>query len=414
MRSTYVVHYSEVALKGRNRPEFLRALRRNLVRSLWGLEPDAVLKDGRFVVSVNGDEGQAARRLGGQFGVSWFARAEVVGLEYEAILSEVLKLARETPGGSFKIQARRSDKSFHLTSQEIATRLGAAVAEETGKSVNLSSPALVLHVDITRGGAMVYSDWSRGLGGLPVGTAGRVVHLFSGGIDSPVAAWLMMKRGCVPVYLHFYLAPTQASVADSKVVGLVRILSTYSGRSTIVLAPFARYQLATSGAPSELEPVLFRRFMRMSAEELASRLGASGISTGDSLSQAASQTIWNIAAQDQGSAFPILRPLLAYDKEEIVGLAKRIGTYDLSLEEYKDCCAIVTRHPRTRVKAETIDEFAEKLRFKELVSEVLEEATLLTFTPSRGTTKTSPLPGTKASSGARGVAPERALAEADL
>ena len=217
------------------------------------------------------------------------------------------------------------------------------------------------------------------------------MHLFSGGIDSPVAAWLLMKRGVRLVYLHFYLAPGPQTVMNSKVSRLVKILSAWGGKSTIVLVPFAEYQLATSGVPEALEPSLFRRFMRMVAEQLAANFNAYAVSTGDSLSQAASQTMWNIAAIDSKSSLPTLRPLLTYDKEEIVSLAKRIGTYDVSLEEYKDCCAVVTRHPKTRARAYQVSEYAERLDFASLGATSLTMASLATYNPNSDQTRIIPL-----------------------
>lgn len=386
-----MVHYSEVALKGKNRPEFVRVLRRNISRALWGLEPETVFSDGRFVVTAEGAPEEVGRKLGAQFGVAWFSPASLVEPDFQKMLSATLDMARASTGKTFKIEPRRSDKTFALTSYELASRLGAAVATDTGMKVDMSKPDLVLHVDVTRRGAMLYSAKHRGPGGLPVGTAGRVMHLFSGGIDSPVAAWLLMKRGCMPVYLHFYLAPTPEAAIDSKIVRLVKVLSAYGGKSTVVFVPFADYQLRTIEGPGDLEPSLFRRFMRMTAEALAPRFGVSAISTGDSLSQAASQTLWNIASFDDGCSLPILRPLLTYDKEEIVSLARRIATYDLSLEEYKDCCAIITRHPRTRVRPDQVSEQVLRLGLQELVRKTVDAATLLTYNPMGEVMKSSPL-----------------------
>ncbi len=391
MVNTFVLHYAEVALKGNNRAEFVRALRRSVNRSLAGIEHRLTLYEGRFLVETSGDEAEAVKRLSRVFGVSWFAPVSSVAPEYAKILPAVLDCARSGSPGAFKVFARRSDKTFPLTSQELATRLGAEVVRETQRTVRLSEPDLSIHVDVVRGKALVYAEKVRGPGGLPLGTAGRVMHLFSGGIDSPVAAWLMMKRGTAPVYLHFYLAPTPRNAIDSKITGLVKALSAYGGKSTVVMVPFAEYQLATTEAPGELEPSLFRRFMRMTAEGLAPWFGATAISTGDSLSQAASQTIWNMAAFDEGSTLPVLRPLLTYDKDEIVSLARRIGTYDLSLEEYKDCCAIITRHPRTRVKGAELTECVGRFGLRDLVWKTIEGATLVTYNPSGDALKAAPL-----------------------
>ena len=388
--SQFVVHYSEIALKGNNRPEFVRALRKNISRALFGIDHEITLSEGRFIVRADRGE-EVGERLGQVFGVSWFAPVTAVEQDYASMRAAVLKSAEGASARSFKIVPRRADKSFGMTSQQLGNALGSEVAESTGMAVDLDAPELSVHVDVVRGGALVYTDKRRGLGGLPLGTAGRTVHLFSGGIDSPVAAWLLMKRGTRPVYLHFYLAPTPASALDSKVTRLVKVLSRYCGKSTLVLVPFADYQLATAGAPSDLEPPLFRRFMRMTAEALAARFEANAVSTGDSLSQAASQTIWNMSSFDADSSLPVLRPLLTYDKEEIVSLAKKIGTYDLSLEEYKDCCAMITRHPRTRVKAAMISEYVNRFSLQDLVWKSIEGATLVTYTPASDLFKHAPL-----------------------
>lgn len=391
MGHTFVVHYSEVALKGKNRPEFVRLLRKNVLRALWGLEPVIEHRDGRFLVTTPAEPTEAGARLSRVFGVAWFARANACRAEYGDILKTAMAAAHDSSASTFKVDVRRSDKSFAMSSHELASKLGGEIIAATGKSVDLSNPQLTVRVDVIRGSAVVYSEKIRGPGGLPVGSAGRVMHLFSGGIDSPVAAWLLMKRGCRPVYVHFYLAPTPDYAIKSKITELLKILSQFGGKSTVILVPFAEYQLATSGAPGELEPSLFRRFMRVTAELLAPQFEASGISTGDSLSQAASQTIWNLGTFDRGSTLPVLRPLLTYDKEEVVSLAKAIGTYEISLGEYKDCCAIVTRHPRTRAKEADVTDFARDLGFEELARKTLAQATLLTYSPVGDETKVIPL-----------------------
>jgi len=394
----FVAHYSEIALKGNNRPEFVRALRRGLNRALGGLEHAVVHSQGRFIIEADADERQVAERLSRVFGIAWFAPVRVVPAEYPKILDCVLASSTAPDSRTFRIAARRVDKAFPISSQELGARLGAEVIKATGKAVDLSHPDLSVHVDIIKDKALIYSAKSKGPGGLPIGTAGRVMHLFSGGIDSPVAAWLLMKRGARPVYLHFYLAPTPQAAVDSKITRLVKVLSAYQGKSTLVLVPFAEYQLATTGVPGEFEPTLFRKFMRMTAEGLSHRFGANAISTGDSLSQAASQTMWNIASFDEGSTLPILRPLLTYDKEEIIGMARQIGTYDLSLEEYKDCCAIITRHPRTRVKPAEVTEWVTRFGLGDLVWRSVDKASLVTYNPAGDSLRVSPLtealPGT--------------------
>jgi thiamine biosynthesis protein ThiI len=391
--SYHVVHYSEVALKGKNRPEFLRALRHNILRALAGLQPKVSLRDGRFIVQADGPAAELEERLSSVFGIAWFAPVSVVPSTYAAIQEEVLRQARLASQPSFRISPRRSDKSFPVGSSELAARLGSEVVKTTGMKVNLVQPGIDIHVDVITREALVYSAKISGPGGLPVGTAGRVMHLFSGGIDSPVAAWLLMKRGCRPVYVHFYLAPTPESALDSKIMRLIKVLSRFGGRSTLVLIPFTEYQLAASRETEGLEPSLFRRFMRLTAEALAPKFRAAAIATGDSLSQAASQTLWNLGAFDDGACLPVLRPLLTFDKDEIIDMARKIQTYDISIEDYKDCCSIITRHPLTRVKSAVISEWAERLRFDDLVSRSIEHGTLVAWDPTAGKAKVTPLGG---------------------
>jgi thiamine biosynthesis protein ThiI len=189
----------------------------------------------------------------------------------------------------------------------------------------------------------------------------------------------MMKRGCKPVYLHFYIAPTPQSVVESKIADLVKSLSRFGGGTRVILIPFAPYQLATQELPEEFEPTVFRHFMRLVAERLAEEMDFPAISTGDNLAQVASQTLYNLACIDRGCSVPTLRPLLAYDKDEIVQLAKKIGTFEGSLKEYKDCCAIISRHPRTRMRWEYVEESARRFRFGELVSQCISMGSVVSF-----------------------------------
>lgn len=391
--ATYVVHYSEIALKGKNRPLFTKMLRRNIRRSLRGLGDVGVEHiSGRFIVKTEADESEVHSRLSRVFGVSWFARATVVEEDLESIRTAVLRsMDAMAPDRTFRVVARRADKSFPLNSMVLAADLGAALVKKTGAKVDLAEPDITLHVDVLRGRALVYSQRHLGPGGLPVGVGGRVINLFSGGIDSPVAAWLLMKRGCKPIHLHFYLAPSAEYALESKILKIIKVLSTYCGRSTLVLIPFAEYQIATSEVPADCEPSLFRRFMRLTAEALAPHFGSLAVSTGDSLAQAASQTLWNLAVFDSGSSLPILRPLLTYDKQEITELAKKIGTYDLSIQDYRDCCAIITRHPKTRAKNEIIAKYAGALGFDSLVHRCISLGTLVTYNPAKDETKVTPL-----------------------
>jgi thiamine biosynthesis protein ThiI len=380
--SRIVVHYGEIGTKGGNRQVFEASLRRNMISALGTLgEVRVRMVDNRFFVSV--DEGMVAEaklRLAKVFGVVWFAQVQGAPLSYPEIRDAGVRALADSPKEkSFRVSVRRPNKSFGMTSQELAGKLGEDLIERLGLAVDLSTPGVTLYVDIISDEALVYRERLRGPGGLPVGVSGQVLHLLSGGIDSPVAAWLMMKRGCRPFYVHFYVAPSAEPIVQSKIGGLVRILSQGGEESRLVLIPFSPYQLATTDLPPEFEPIVFRRFMRMVAERLASSLDVAAISTGDNLAQVASQTLQNITCIDKGSAMPTLRPLLSYDKDEIIQLARQIGTYETSIQHYKDCCSIISRHPKTRMKVEDVDEAARRFGFDELASRCMAMGTLATF-----------------------------------
>lgn len=376
--SRILVHYGEIGIKGANRHVFEGALERNIRDALEGL-PGVKVRRRRQRIYVNvADEcaNEAKERLSRVFGIVWLARVESSPSSYPDILEAAVKALGDCPSGSsFRVSARRSDKSSEMGSQELARKLGEDIMKRLGLKVDLTDPDSTLFVDVVWGEVLLYRERTRGPGGLPLGSTGPVLHLLSGGIDSPAAAWLMMKRGSRPTYLHFYLAPTPESVIQSKIVDLVRVLGRYSGDGDLILIPFSPYQLATMSLPTEYEPIVFRRFVRMVSERVAAGLDIQAISTGDNLAQVASQTLQNLVCIDSGASCPTFRPLLTYDKEEIVTLAKKVGTYELSVKEYKDCCSIVSKHPRTRMKVQLVDEAARHFRFEELAQQCIDEGT---------------------------------------
>jgi thiamine biosynthesis protein ThiI len=386
MNSHIVVHYGEIGTKGNNRAVFERQLERNLAVSLDGVPVSKIEKvNQRLLIGVETERlAEAMVRISRTFGVAWFADARIAGLSYDSIVQRALELAREGRAArksSFRVDTRRANKEFPMTSHEVSVRLGDDIRRGTELKVDLSRADLSLHVDILDDRAVVYAEKRRGPGGLPVGVSGRVIHLLSGGIDSPAAAWLMMKRGCTPLYLHFYVAPDPKLVLESKIPELIKTLARYSGKSTLILLPFSPYQVSCVEVPSENEPVLFRYFMRLVAEKLAPEFQADGISTGDNLAQVASQTLQNLACIDMGSKLPVHRPLLSYDKEEIIELSKRIGTYETSIEPYKDCCTIVSRHPKTRLKQIAVEFYSREVDFEGLAEKTISQGALVSFDP---------------------------------
>lgn len=385
-RTSLVVHYAEIGTKGNNRGYFENQLAKNLSEALAPLGRFRVeLVDQR--VFLSSEDGPGALRaaedaLRGVFGVAWFAKVLECPLDFRAVketsVSVMEGLLEASRPSSFRVTAKRANKAYELSSQQMAAKLGEELVKETGLRVDLSNPEVTLYVDILSDRVLVHTSKERGPGGLPVGVTGKVVHLLSGGIDSPVAAWLMMKRGCDPTYLHFYVAPAAEQILDTKMAALLKTLSRFgSGSASLILVPFVDYQVATAGLRPEFEPVVFRHFTRIVAEKVAARLGAAAVSTGDNLGQVASQTLYNLGCIDAGASMPTLRPLLAYDKSEIVKLAEEIGTYEDSIADYKDCCSIVSRHPKTRMNVEAVLEASLRYDFPALAERTISAAALV-------------------------------------
>jgi thiamine biosynthesis protein ThiI len=374
-RVFYVVHYGEIALKGRNRGRFERALARNLLKALGRLGHAKVHRlPGRLLVETEGD---AAATLEKVFGIEYFAEA-VVAREgsYEAIREALFSLAEPSAKRgplSFKVEVKRAYKGFPLNSMQLASKLGEELRAGFGWRVDLDSPELMFYVEVLKDLAILYTRKIRGPGGLPVGVTGRVLALVSGGIDSPVAAWLLMKRGCELGFLHFYAYPTAQEALEGKLAKILAKLSEYGAQGEVFLAPYHHYQLASLKASPGLELVLFKRFMLKVGAQLAQRRGYIALATGDGLAQVASQTLPNLIAQGHLLQVQVLRPLIAYDKKEIVELAKKIGTYELSLEPYRDCCSIIARHPETRASAEELLLEEQKIGLEEVIAKTLEE-----------------------------------------
>jgi tRNA uracil 4-sulfurtransferase len=385
-RTSLVVHYAEIGTKGNNRNFFENHLERNLSEKLEPLGKFKVeLVDQRVLVSKPDDPEawrEAMAVLKDVFGVAWLAKVVECPLDYEGVKSaavrEIALLKGVSSPKTFRVTAKRANKSYELSSQQMAVKLGEDLMKETGLGVDLSNPQATLFVDILSDRVLIYTAKERGPGGLPVGVTGKVVHLLSGGIDSPVAAWLMMKRGCDLTYVHFFVAPSAEQILETKMTRLLKALSRFGiGGGRLVLVPFTDYQIATADLRPEYEPVVFRHFMRIVAEKVAHRVGAIAISTGDNLGQVASQTLYNIACIDAGASMPTLRPVVGYDKSEIVELAQDIGTYEDSIADYKDCCSIVSRHPRTRMNVEAVLEASLRYDFPALAEKTLSQAAVM-------------------------------------
>jgi thiamine biosynthesis protein ThiI len=387
LSDVFVAHYSEISLRGANRGRYVGLLIRNIRAMLGGHASKISHVDARIVGEVSEDTwDELDRRLGRVFGVAWYTKATLLPHDYDALKRrcvEIASHAKRNGARTFGIRVRRAGEYWGTSSLELARMLGAYVKQLSGLDVDLEKPELELFVDIVKSGILVYTFKHRGPGGLPLGSSGSVIHLLSGGVDSAVAAWLLMKRGVTPFYLHFYAYPSVDYVLDSKVFRVAQALSEYSGSSTLIAIPFTKYQLASIRLGERVEPVLFRYFMRRFAERIASAVDAKAVSFGDSIGQVASQTLENIAAVDQGSHLPVLRPLLTYNKQETIDLARKLGIYEAAVLPYKDCCAMVSTHPNTRVAKERVREAYDKLNLDGLIEELQDDSHVIVIQPNK-------------------------------
>jgi thiamine biosynthesis protein ThiI len=381
--SSVVVHYAELALKGRNRPWFLNTLVRNIRESLAGIEVVKVQPlMGRIGIELGpgADWTEVRARLSQLPGIGNFSHATQTTPDIEAIISGVIAslpaLALSSAPASFRISARRADKRFPLPTPEIERIVGRRVQDATGWKVDLSHPELKIHIEVLTDDAFFFFGKEPGTGGLPVGTSGRVVSLLSGGIDSPVAAWRMIRRGCRAHFVHFHSHPILSRTSQDKARALVERLTRHQLRSRLYLVPFAPLQQrVVVNVPAALRVVVYRRLMIRIAQRLAKHAGAHALVTGDVVGQVASQTIANLAVVDDVATMPILRPLVGFDKEEITNEAQRLGTYGISVVPDEDCCRLFTpQFPATRSSVSEMVAAEAELDVDGLVSMAVESA----------------------------------------
>lgn len=349
---TVLVHYHEIGLKGGNRPRFELKLCGNLEHALAGLPLKSVRRlPGRIVVTFEpaADPAEVTERLSWVPGLESFSPARRFGLELDRVAEAAAEAVVSRMPASFGVKARRGYKSVPQSSQEIGALVGAAIVARTGLPVDLKKPELWVRVEVLPREVLLYLDRHRGAGGLPVGTAGKVVALVSGGIDSPVAAWRLMKRGARCVFLHFHSHPFTDAASQEKTLEVVERLARIQGISVLYSCPFAELQKElVARAPAPLRVILYRRFMVRVANVVARRERALALVTGESVGQVASQTLQNMATVDAVAELPVLRPLVGMNKNEIVAEAERLGTYEISIQPHGDCCSfLMPRKPAT-------------------------------------------------------------------
>ena len=376
MKTHVIVKTHELALKGKNRPWFMRRLTQNLRMATKGAGVARVWQAQLMIGLSLEDEScwpEVKGRVMDCFGVAKFFLAYEFPQDLDQIQEALPAMLEGRKFQSFRIETNRADKRFPMTSPEVNTKLGRFVEDVTGVRVDLSNPDLTIYLDIQTRGILLYFDETRAHGGLPVGSSGRVAVMLSGGIDSPVAAWHMMKRGCPATYVHFHSYPLVDRSSIEKAGELVQHLARFQRQSELILAPLAEIQKRIIvETPPAYRVLLYRRFMLRITERLAKQSRVKALVTGESCGQVSSQTIENIAVVDNVANMPVLRPLIGLNKEEIVGMARNIGTFPISIQPDQDCCSLfVPRHPETRGRLETVERLEQGLPVDELVAEAV-------------------------------------------
>jgi tRNA uracil 4-sulfurtransferase len=367
-----LIRYHEIALKKGNRRYFIELLRRNLISAVKDLGIKEIRSlPARVLLTFKADYDTEVltERIRSVFGVANFSMVERTPRDIDALRARILESLDGRRFSSFRIDTQRGDKTFGLKSPEINRQLGAAVKDQSGARVDLTHAELTVTVEILPRDAFFGFNKIAGPGGLPVGASGRVVALISGGIDSPVAAYRMMQRGCRLIFVHFHSTPYLDQTSQEKVRQLVTELTRCQYQSRLYLIPFGEIQRQIVAAVARpLRVILYRRMMLRIAEQVARREKCQALITGESLAQVASQTLENIAVIEEASRLPILRPLVGMDKQEIIDQARRIGTYEISSIPDQDCCQLfVPKHPATRARLADVQEDERRLDVEDLI-----------------------------------------------
>lgn len=371
-----IVHYQEIVLKGKNRHIFVKKLIENIKYATAGLGVKHIRhKDGRIILdlSAGARESIISDRLTKTFGIANLVLTHRISNDVNVFKNEILQHVKGKEFNSFRVSTKRGYKGYPLTSMDIDRIVGAHIKESTGAKVNLTNPELTIFIQILSGEAYFYDDKIQGPGGLPVGTGGTVVCLLSGGIDSPVAAYRIMRRGCPVVFVHFHSYPYLSKTSQEKVQDITEILNQYQQPVKTYLLPFGEIQKEiVLSVPPKYRVVIYRRMMLRIAERIAGETGALALITGDSLGQVASQTLENISTTEDAATLPVLRPLIGMDKGEIIDQAKRIGTYDISIIPDQDCCQLfIPKNPAVRTIIREIERSEKRLDIEKLIKMAL-------------------------------------------
>lgn len=378
-----IVHYDEIGLKGKNRSKFELLLINNIERKAKDFVESVKRDNGQ--ITVNLAKGKDYHKLGDILksipGIAYLSYAEKCSLDISKIESEVVNFLKEISFETFKIDTRRHDKSYELNSMDVNSRVGAKVVEKLNKKVKLKNPDALLKIEITHKNSFISIESVEGVGGLPTDPKQKVVALLSGGFDSPVASYMMMRRGCSVILAHFKNENQKGMAVENKIIDLAKQLSKFQIKTILYIIPFEKLQKEIIlKCKSEFRMLIYRRFMLRIASLIAKQNNARFVVTGDSLSQVASQTIENLEATYKSSDKHVLSPLIGINKREILDISKQIGTYDISKQPYSDCCTyFLPKHPVLNAKSEELDSIESNFDVDILVSLALKSAEVKEF-----------------------------------
>ncbi|MCX7922925.1 MAG: tRNA 4-thiouridine(8) synthase ThiI [Clostridia bacterium] len=388
MKKVILVRYGEIILKGLNRPVFEDKLIGNIKKALYGFGKVSITKSqARIYVEPQTEEYDfeaAMDKLTKVFGIVSVSPVWKINTEFEEMKEYSLKLVEdliERKGyKTFKVETKRGNKRFPMQSPEVSRELGAHLLSNIPSlSVDVNNPSFILYVEV-RESTYIYSEIIPANGGLPVGTNGKVMLLLSGGIDSPVAGWMMAKRGVEIEAVHFYSYPYTSERAKEKVIELAQILATYCQRINLHVVPFTDIQLAINEkCPHDQMTIIMRRIMMIISERISRKVGALALVTGESMGQVASQTIQSLAVTNAVVSMPVFRPLIGMDKNEVIEIARKINTFETSILPYEDCCTVfVAKHPNTRPQLEKILQSETRLEgIEDMINKAIEDTEVI-------------------------------------
>lgn len=384
MKKIIIVRYCEIHLKGKNRGFFERLLQENVQKALADIPHSMRILNARYLIeNFNEDDyAEIEKKLLKVPGIHSFSPAYVVKSDLDEI-TECVKYLCDGKAGEFKVETNRADKTFPMTSVQVSCELGGRLLDfNPNLTVNVVNPQFVVSVDMRESGeTLIYTDVVKGIGGLPTGSSGKGVLMLSGGIDSPVAGFMLARRGMRLDAVHFHSYPYTSEAAKEKVETLCKMVSEYAGSMNLYVVKFTHIQEEIhEKCPEELMITMMRRLMMRITEKIASSHGGQAIITGESLGQVASQTIESITSSNSVVKMPVLRPLIALDKLEIIEIANKIGTYDTSILPYEDCCTIfLPKFPAIKPKMETILKAESALDVETLVNEAIENLEVIKY-----------------------------------